>query len=51
VHPSHFAAATGWKIEPRSISRANELRGHQQNLLAQGLKSRVLKLGRQAQAA
>jgi hypothetical protein len=37
----------GGEIEPRTISGANELSGHQQNLLTRGLERGVLKLWRQ----
>jgi hypothetical protein len=42
-----FAVTAGGEIEPRTISGANELSGHQQNLLTQGLERGVLKLWRQ----
>jgi len=50
VDPSHFALTAGGEIEPRTVSGANELSGHQQNLLTQGLERGVLKLWRQPEA-
>jgi hypothetical protein len=50
VEPSQFAVAAGREIEPRTVSGANELSGHQQNLLTQGLERGVLKLWRQTEA-
>jgi hypothetical protein len=40
----------GGQVEPRSVFSADELSTHQQNLLAQGLESGVLKLWRQTEA-
>jgi hypothetical protein len=50
MEPGHFAVAAGGEIKLWPVAGANELGGHKQNLLAQGLESGVLKLGRQTDA-
>ena len=47
VEPGSFAVAARGEIEARAVSGADELCGHQQNLLTQGLESGVVKLWRQ----
>jgi hypothetical protein len=49
MEPGRLAAAGGGKIEPRAVSRANELHRHQENLLAQGLECGVSKGRRQTE--
>jgi hypothetical protein len=50
MEPGELAAATGGKVEPRSVPSTDEVGRHEQNLLAQGLKRGILKLRREAWA-
>jgi len=47
MEPGEFATTTGGDIEPGAVSRTDELSGHQQNLLTQGLERCVVKFLRQ----
>jgi hypothetical protein len=50
MFPGGLTETAGGQVEARSVLSADELSRHQQNLLAQGLESGVLKLWRQTEA-
>ena len=50
MEPGDFAVSAGRKIKSGAVAGANELSGHQKNLLTQGLEGSVLELRWQTEA-
>ena len=50
MEPCNLAVAACGEIEPRPVGGANEVGGHQQNLLTQGVEGSILELRWQAEA-